>query len=302
MPGALVAEHDLVRIGGGKLEVAEPLAFAEDFFDFAGGEVDGEDDLGRALADGHEAVVEGEVFGFGVGHGRAVGPVRGVVALKGGIGAGGVGLAGGGVGRAGGRAVGCAAGSIAALAVDAEHEGFVGVDGGDAAAGEFGDLAGFLRGEVRGEDADFGRGRWGGGRRRGGGGGIARGALGVVNVAGFFADHNDVHAAGDDGLDRAGGEVDGRDAGGGGDDEFFAVGGVGVLVEVERSAAGLRGQADDAVAGVGVDPVGGWFGGGGGGEEGGEQGGQDGRDEKGMGSGAHGWGDRRAGRRPRPTF
>ncbi len=59
----------------------------------------------------------------------------------------------------------------------------------------------------------------------------------VVDLAGLMAGNEDVDAAFDDLVDLARGEVDSGDAMRIGDHELFAIGRVGVLVEVERGGA-----------------------------------------------------------------
>jgi len=95
-----------------------------------------------------------------------------------------------------------------------------------------------------------------------GGGGIDLGA-GEEDVAGFAAEHDDAvvesfagvgFLGGNDLFYGAGRKVDLIDAGGGGEGEFFAVGGERVLMEVHTLGVGFVGESDDAVAGVFVDP------------------------------------------------
>ena len=60
-----------------------------------------------------------------------------------------------------------------------------------------------------------------------------------------------------------GGQVQHRDAGGRRVDHLLAIGGVGIVVEIKAQGIRLPGQADDAMARVGIDPGGGRLGGGG---------------------------------------
>lgn len=56
--------------------------------------------------------------------------------------------------------------------------------------------------------------------------------------------------------DAKSGKIYSGDAFGRVQDEFIALGGVAVLVKIKASAAGVGGEPDDAMAGVGVDPIG----------------------------------------------
>jgi len=72
--------------------------------------------------------------------------------------------------------------------------------------------------------------------------------------------HQDRHGTGDNGLNLARGQSNGRDAAAAVVTmSFFAIGRVGVLVEVQALGAVLAGKPDDAVAGRGIDPFGGQF-------------------------------------------
>ena len=81
--------------------------------------------------------------------------------------------------------------------------------------------------------------------------------LGVVDLAGLMARHENIHAPFDHLIDFAGREVDGGDAVGIGDHQFLAVGRVRILVEVERRGSVFARKTNDAMAGVGIDPFGG---------------------------------------------
>jgi hypothetical protein len=60
-------------------------------------------------------------------------------------------------------------------------------------------------------------------------------------------------------IDFAAGQVDCRDSGRGGDDQFFPIRRVRVLIEIKARAARLARETDDAMAGVGIDPLRGRF-------------------------------------------
>ena len=162
VPGALVAEHDEVGIGGRELQMAEPLVLAEDVLQFAGLRVDSEQDARRAGARGHQRIVQAQIFGVGVGHRLAVGAHGFIVGLaetrdrR----------------RAGGWPSG--AGGGRAVHIRAEQQGLVGIQRRDIPSRrQFDDLA-------RGAGVDIGR--------VDDGGGIARSrsaarALGVIDVA-----------------------------------------------------------------------------------------------------------------------
>ena len=160
---------------------------------------------------------------------------------------------------------------------DADEESLVAVEGELAAAhaggrGERADFAGGFGVEMEGDD------------------GVATTDVGFAGAPGGGDDAGvgrDDFAFGRGNAER--GEIDDDDALRGVEDDLVALGGVGVLVEVETARAGVGREADDAVAGIGIDPVGGqrcrWRGLGGdeaGGENAEENGNADG------GGGSHG--------------
>lgn len=103
------------------------------------------------------------------------------------------------------------------------------------------------------------------GPKNGGGGGL--GVFEVVDAGLGPADGDYFEVAGDEEAGFEGVEVEDVDAIGGDVDHLFAVGGVGVVVEIEAGGIGFVGETADAMAGVGVDPgCGGIFGGPSGGE------------------------------------
>ena len=122
---------------------------------------------------------------------------------------------------------------------DAHQHGFIRVDGEGAAAarldGDLGDLMGSVGVQIRGEDGAF---------------------LGVVNLAGLMASHENVHTPLDHLIDFARSQIDGGNSVRIGDDQLLAIGRVGVLMEIERSSAVFARKADHAMAGVGIDPFG----------------------------------------------
>ena len=144
------------------------------------------------------------------------------------------------------------------IASDADEEGFVAIEGvGTAAAlsdlGEFDDRAFGFGVEVEGNDvavaADVG---FASAPSRGDGAG---GGCDDLEFRGRETERGQV--------DRGEGTVAGVE------NEFISFGGVAVLVEVKAGAALIGREADDAVTGVGVDPVArGWRGGEGGGRRG----------------------------------
>jgi len=68
------------------------------------------------------------------------------------------------------------------------------------------------------------------------------------------AGDQNVHTSLDHLIDCAGSEIDGGDSVRIGDHELFAVGRVGVLVEIERRGAVFTGKANHAMSGVGIGP------------------------------------------------
>ena len=87
--------------------------------------------------------------------------------------------------------------------------------------------------------------------------------LNVINALRLMAGDDDAHAALHHRMGGVRGEVEAGDALGGGVDHLLAVGGVAVLVEVQAGAAWFVGEADDAMAGIGIDPAPRGIGGGG---------------------------------------
>ncbi len=206
-------------------------------------EVDGEEDerdAGGEAALHHLALVFGLYEEAGLGWGTGA------------VGCGGV--VGGGYGCVAAEVFG---GVVFVFVVGSGGQSLVGVDGGDAGAcgegRELCDFAGVEIGLIDRAEVGFGIG------------------FGEEDAVGLVADDDGVDgvtevgwsAGGGVGGARrvgyeeaglAGGEVEGVDAVGGVVDHQLAVGGVGVDVEVEAGGAGLVGEANDAVAGVLVDP------------------------------------------------
>jgi hypothetical protein len=143
--------------------------------------------------------------------------------------------------RAGGRPAD-GADRLGSVGPDADHEGFVRVEGGHRTArGQLGQLVRDEGIDVRGED----------------------GAVLLVEDLAGLASELDAAAAGHavfyawhDQLDLVGLEVDDREPAGRGEDHLVALGTEGVLVEVEARGVRLAGKPDHAMAGVGIDPVG----------------------------------------------
>jgi hypothetical protein len=72
VPGAFVAEHDEVGIGGRKLQMAQPLVLAQDILQLAGLDVHREQNARRSGARGHQRIVQAEILGIGECHGFSV--------------------------------------------------------------------------------------------------------------------------------------------------------------------------------------------------------------------------------------
>ncbi len=142
------------------------------------------------------------------------------------------------------RAICVVVGAAIGFNVGSGEQGFIGVNSGDRRRVPLGHLRDFAR------SACIGIGR------------EDRAILDVVDVWCLSAGDDDAHASGDDGLGGVRLEIERGDAVGRGVDHLPAVGGVTVLVEIEAGAAGLVGEADYAMACIGIDPGARRFGGG----------------------------------------
>ncbi len=206
VPGTFVAEHEQRRIGGGELQVVQPVRALEDCLHFAG--------FGVHREQGH-----GEVRRQTLLHHLAFVP-RLIELL---------------------RPWGPGAVIVPPVALDEStcEQGLVRVDGGYRAA--------------RRKPGDFAR-------RAGIDVGCVDGAFfGVVNALRLSAGDDDPDLALHDRFGRVGFQIEHGNPIGRGVDHFLTVGCVPVLIEVEAGAARLAGEADDAVARVGIDPRGGWL-------------------------------------------
>ena len=134
---------------------------------------------------------------------------------------------------------------IGALRIDAEQQGFVGVDRADEAAVDLCDAPRFSARCRHRED---------------GGCGALLGVAGAfaareIHQAGLAADEQCPHLARDDQFVFSRCDLDGDDAGGAFGDHVAAVGRNAVLMEVHRARSGFGRQADHAMPGGGLYPL-----------------------------------------------
>ncbi len=253
MPGTLVTEHDEAGVGGRKLEVAEPFALPAHVLELAGPGVDREDHVGRAGVNPRELIVQHQFLGLRVGHGFPVGSGRLVVGLL--------------EARIRPRhaapraapvpATGTVVRRFGPLDIGAQQQRLVGVERGHHAAGrQLHHLPCFQRRHIGRVNHRLCHRLFRAVRL----GRLLRHPFRVVDVARFVAGDEHSCRPGDHFLDFPGGQVDGGDPVvpvADRNDQVLAVCRVGVLVEIEAGRAGFAGKADDAVPGVGIDPLGG---------------------------------------------